>query len=144
MTAEISLFLTRVLLNDLFSIGMLPVAEGLVFMLLYISLLRLDVNSIASAFIALIFTEVTLVLLCVQSRNSLSAGSGESITRRRSGPGSTSPTSSHRTASLSGAERRWHSAPGRSLRIQFYGGWDAGSASEALWPNQCSASTGTL
>jgi hypothetical protein len=58
------LFLTRVLLNDLFSIGMLPVAEGLVFMLLYISLLRLDVNPIASAFIALIFTEVTLVLLC--------------------------------------------------------------------------------
>ena len=27
------LFLTRVLLNDLFSIGMLPVAEGLVFMM---------------------------------------------------------------------------------------------------------------
>jgi hypothetical protein len=58
------LFLTRVLLNDLFSIGMLPVAEGLVFMMLYLSLLRLDVDSIASAFIALIFTEVILVLLC--------------------------------------------------------------------------------
>jgi non-ribosomal peptide synthetase-like protein len=59
------LFLTRVLLNDLFSIGMLPVAEGLVFMLLYLSLLRLDLSSIASAFIAVIFTEVILVLLCV-------------------------------------------------------------------------------
>jgi len=58
------LFLTRVLLNDLFSIGMLPVAEGLVFMMLYLSLVRLDVNSIASALIALIFTEVTLVLVC--------------------------------------------------------------------------------
>jgi non-ribosomal peptide synthetase-like protein len=58
------LFLTRVLLNDLFSIGMLPVAEGLVFMMLYLSLLRLDVDSIACAFIALILTEVTLVLLC--------------------------------------------------------------------------------
>jgi len=40
------LFLTRVLLNDLFSIGMLPVAEGLVFMMLYLSLLRLDMDSI--------------------------------------------------------------------------------------------------
>jgi non-ribosomal peptide synthetase-like protein len=59
-----TLFLTRILLNDLFSIGMLPVAEVLVFMMLYLSLLRLDVNSIASACIALIFTEVTLVLLC--------------------------------------------------------------------------------
>jgi len=59
------LFLTRVFLNDLFSIGMLPVAEGLVFMLLYLSLLRLEVNSIAGALLALIFTEVTLVFLCV-------------------------------------------------------------------------------
>jgi len=58
------LFLTRVLLNDLFSIGMLPVAEGLVFMMLYLSLLRLEVDSIVSVCIALIFTEVTLVLLC--------------------------------------------------------------------------------
>jgi len=58
------LFLTRVLLNDLFSIGMLPVAEGLVFMMLYLSLVRLDVNSVAGALIALIFTEVTLVLVC--------------------------------------------------------------------------------
>ena len=58
------LFLTRVVLNDVFSIGMLPVAEGLVFMMLYLSLLRLDMDSIASALIALIFTEVTLVLLC--------------------------------------------------------------------------------
>jgi non-ribosomal peptide synthetase-like protein len=59
------LFLTRVFLNDLFSIGMLPVAEGLVFMLLYLSLLRLEVNSIAGVLLALIFTEVTLVFLCV-------------------------------------------------------------------------------
>ncbi|HEY5885684.1 MAG TPA: TraX family protein [Pyrinomonadaceae bacterium] len=58
------LFLTRVFLNDLFSIGMLPVAEGLAFMMLYLSLLRLELDSIASAFVALIFTEVTLVLLC--------------------------------------------------------------------------------
>src|SRR4030095_1126394 len=58
------LFLTRVFLNDLFSIGMLPVAEVLAFMLLYISLLRLELDSISSAFIALVFTEVTLVLLC--------------------------------------------------------------------------------
>jgi non-ribosomal peptide synthetase-like protein len=59
------LFLTRVVLNDLFSIGMLPVAEGLAFLMLYLSFLRLDLSSIASAFLALIFTEVTLVLLCV-------------------------------------------------------------------------------
>jgi non-ribosomal peptide synthetase-like protein len=59
------LFLTRVLLNDLFSIGMLPVAEVLAFMMLYLAFSRLEVPSIAGAFLALIFTEVTLVLLCV-------------------------------------------------------------------------------
>jgi non-ribosomal peptide synthetase-like protein len=59
------LFLTRVFVYDVFSIGMLPVAEGLVFMMLYLALLRLDVNSIAGALLALIFTEVILVFLCV-------------------------------------------------------------------------------
>jgi non-ribosomal peptide synthetase-like protein len=58
------LFLTRVVLNDIFSIGMLPVTEGLAFMLIYLSLLRLEIDSIASACLALIFTEVTLVFLC--------------------------------------------------------------------------------
>jgi hypothetical protein len=33
-------------------------------MMIYLSLVRFDVNSIASACIALLFTEVTLVLLC--------------------------------------------------------------------------------
>ncbi|HKO60324.1 MAG TPA: TraX family protein, partial [Pyrinomonadaceae bacterium] len=58
------LFLTRVFLNDLFSIGMLPVAEGLAFMMLYLSLLRYGLDSIGSAFIAVIVTEITLVLFC--------------------------------------------------------------------------------
>ena len=59
------LFLTRVFLNDFFSIGMLPITEGLIFTILYICLLRLGGHSIAGAVIALMLTEVSLVLFCV-------------------------------------------------------------------------------
>jgi non-ribosomal peptide synthetase-like protein len=59
------LFLTRVFLNDLFSIGILPIAEGLVFTMLYLSFVRSGAHSIISALAALILTEVTLVSLCV-------------------------------------------------------------------------------
>ena len=53
------LFLTRVFLFDFFSIGMLPLAEVIVFPILYICLLRLGGHPIASAAIALILVEVT-------------------------------------------------------------------------------------
>jgi amino acid adenylation domain-containing protein len=54
------LFLTRVFLNDLFSIGILRITEGLIFTTLNICLLRLGAHPIASAVMALMFTGVTL------------------------------------------------------------------------------------
>jgi non-ribosomal peptide synthetase-like protein len=68
---DFPLFLTRVFLNDLFSIGILPITEGLIFAVLYISLLRLGGHPIASAVIALMLTGVNLVLLCVAIKKSL-------------------------------------------------------------------------
>ena len=65
------LFLARVFLNDLFSIGMLRLAEGLIFAILYICLLRLGSHPIASSVMALLLTEVNLVLLCVAIKKSL-------------------------------------------------------------------------
>ena len=59
------LFLTRVFLNDLFSIGMLSITEGLIFTILYICLLRWGGHPIVSALVALMLTGVSLVLLCV-------------------------------------------------------------------------------
>jgi len=58
------LFLARVFLNDLFSIGFLPMAGLLVYVILYTSFLRLDGQLIFSAFFALIFAEAIIVLLC--------------------------------------------------------------------------------
>ena len=68
------LFLARVFLNDLFSIGMLRLAEGLIFAILYICLLRLGSHPIASSVMALLLTEVNLVLLCVAIKKSLVGG----------------------------------------------------------------------
>jgi hypothetical protein len=65
------LFLTRVFLNDLFSIGVLRITEGLIFVLLYSCLLRLGGHPVASAVIALVLTEVNLLLLCVAVKRSL-------------------------------------------------------------------------
>jgi hypothetical protein len=65
------LFLARVFLNDLFSIGILRVAEGLLFTILYICLLRLGSHPIASSVMALLLTEISLVLLCVAIKKSL-------------------------------------------------------------------------
>ena len=59
-----ALFLARVFLNDIFSIGFLPMAGMLVYVILYTSLLRLDGHLILSAFFALILAEAILVLLC--------------------------------------------------------------------------------
>ena len=58
------LFLARVFLNDIFSIGILRIANILVYIILYTSLLRLDGHLIVSAFIALILAEVILVMFC--------------------------------------------------------------------------------
>ena len=59
------IFLTRVFLFDFFSIGTLRITEGLIFTILFISLLRLGAHSIAGAVTALLLTGVALVLLCI-------------------------------------------------------------------------------
>jgi len=68
---DFPLFLTRIYLNDLFSIGMLRITEGLTFTILYICLLRLGGHAVASAVIALVLTEISLVLLCVVTKKAL-------------------------------------------------------------------------
>jgi non-ribosomal peptide synthetase-like protein len=72
---DFPLFLTRVFLNDLFSIGVLPIIEGLIFMILYICLLRWGGHPIASALVALTLAAIGLVLFCIVIKKSL-AGSG--------------------------------------------------------------------
>jgi non-ribosomal peptide synthetase-like protein len=58
------LFLTRVFLNDIFSIGILRIPNIIVFVLLYTSLLRLGEHVVISAFIALVLSECVLVMTC--------------------------------------------------------------------------------
>jgi hypothetical protein len=65
------LFLARVFLNDIFSIGMLRVAEGLFFTILYIYLLRLGGDPVTNAIVALVLAEAGLVLLCVATKRIL-------------------------------------------------------------------------
>jgi non-ribosomal peptide synthetase-like protein len=65
------LFLTRFFLNDLFSIGILPITEGLVFIILYICLLRFVGHPVVSAAIALILTGISLIVFCVALKKSL-------------------------------------------------------------------------
>jgi non-ribosomal peptide synthetase-like protein len=59
------LFLTRILLFDLFGIAILPIAEALVFTILYVCLLRACEPPIIAAVLTLVLAEMTLVLLCV-------------------------------------------------------------------------------
>jgi len=65
------LFLTRVFLNDFFSIGMLRVAEGLIFTSLYICSLRMGCSSLVSALLALLLTETLMILLTVAIKKAL-------------------------------------------------------------------------
>jgi len=55
------LFLARVFLNDIFSIGVLPIATLLVYVILYTSLQRMELHLVVSAFIALTLAEAILV-----------------------------------------------------------------------------------
>ncbi len=61
---SLSLFAARVFLNDVLSIGILRIADILVYVILYTSLLRLGGPLILSAFIALILAEVILIAFC--------------------------------------------------------------------------------
>ena len=65
------LFLTRVFLNDFFSIGMLRVAEGLIFTILYICSLRMGFGPLIGALLALLLTEAHLILLSVAIKKAL-------------------------------------------------------------------------
>jgi non-ribosomal peptide synthetase-like protein len=65
------LFLTRVFLFDFFGIGILPIAEGLIFTIPLICLMRSGGHLIASAAIALLLAEVGVILLCVTIKKSL-------------------------------------------------------------------------
>jgi hypothetical protein len=60
-----SLFLGRVLLNDIFSIGFLRTANLLVYIALFTVLLRFGGDALLSAFIAIVLTEIALILACV-------------------------------------------------------------------------------
>jgi hypothetical protein len=57
-----SLFLTRVVLNDLFSIGTLRITGGLVFAISYLGLSRLGLNLVANVLVSFLLTELTLIL----------------------------------------------------------------------------------
>ena len=65
------LFLTRILLNDFFSVGMLRIAEALIFTVLYICLLRWGEQPVVNAIIALILTEMSLIALTVGTKKLL-------------------------------------------------------------------------
>ncbi|MGA6940941.1 MAG: phosphopantetheine-binding protein [Pseudolabrys sp.] len=65
------LFLTRLFLFDFFSIGILRIAEVMIFAILLVCLLRLGGDPIASAVLALILVEVALVLLSVAIKKGL-------------------------------------------------------------------------
>jgi len=71
-----SLFLSRVLLFDLFSIGVLRVAEGLIFAIVFIAMLRLEYGVAARVCTALLLTEVGVVLFCVAMKKLLVGGWG--------------------------------------------------------------------
>ena len=58
------LFLARVSLHDVFSVGVVPIAEVLVYAILFTALLRLGGNVVASACLALILGEVVLLGVC--------------------------------------------------------------------------------
>ena len=59
------LFLARVSLNEIFSIGMLPIAEVLIYTVLFTILLRFDGHPVISALVALILAEGILVVSSV-------------------------------------------------------------------------------
>jgi len=61
---SLSLFLARVFLNDIFSIGILRIPNIIVFVLVFTSLLRLNEQPVVNALVALFLSEGILVLCC--------------------------------------------------------------------------------
>jgi hypothetical protein len=56
--------MARVFLNDICGIGILPIGNLLVYVILFTSLLRMEGHVIVGAFLALILAEVILVVFC--------------------------------------------------------------------------------
>ena len=69
-----SLFLARIFLNDIVSIGIFPLAGMLIYVILYTSFLRLDGHLILSAFFALILAECALVFMSIATKRLLVGG----------------------------------------------------------------------
>src|SRR6185436_19186468 len=65
------LFLARVFLNDLFSIGLLRATEALLFAVLYICLTRSGFGEVVGAIIAFLITETSLIALSVSVKRML-------------------------------------------------------------------------
>jgi non-ribosomal peptide synthetase-like protein len=65
------LFMTRLVLFDLLGIGFLPIAEGLMFTLLYICLWRLGSHPVVGAVLAFALAETALVLLSIAMKQVL-------------------------------------------------------------------------
>ncbi|MGD9783263.1 MAG: AMP-binding protein [Hyphomicrobiaceae bacterium] len=65
------LFLGRILLNDIFSIGVLRITEGLAFTLIYIVMTRYQIDAMLAAFLALVLAEAGLVALTVAVKQGL-------------------------------------------------------------------------
>ncbi|MCF6312014.1 MAG: AMP-binding protein [Verrucomicrobiales bacterium] len=61
---SLPIFLARVALHDIFSVGILPIAEVLVYAILYTILLSLGGHAIVSACLALVLAEFALVGFC--------------------------------------------------------------------------------
>ena len=68
------LFLARFALSDVFSIGLLPIAEVLVYTITYTVLLRFGEQPVISAVLALVLTEGLLVVLCLLVKQILVGG----------------------------------------------------------------------
>ena len=68
---SLPLFLARVFLNDIFSIGILRIPNIIVFVLLFTILLRLVEYPVVSALIALFLSEFLLVVVCVATKKLL-------------------------------------------------------------------------
>src|SRR5262249_29219931 len=68
------LFATRLLLNDLVGIGMLPATEGLIFAILAIGLLRTGLDPIAGMIVAVCVAEIALIVLAVAIKKVLVGG----------------------------------------------------------------------
>ena len=87
--------------------SILNITNVIVYVLLYPILLRLDASLVVSALVALIFTEVFLVLSSAAIKKLLVGKKWGSANSTPPGPGETSPTSSHRTATLPGVGSLW-------------------------------------